>query len=421
MIFTSPGASLSTGGGMKALQFNVNTPKFIAAKALKPFFGHQVFFKGPVKTTKLVEIPEPKLPDQGWVKIKTKYCGFCGSDLNLMLLHDSPTASPFTSFPCIIGHEIVGEIVEKGSKVRGFDTGDRVAVNPGLGCEARGIAQSCRSCVSGRPSNCENMATGNLAPGMFIGINSSLNGGFAPILTAHHSQLFKIPEGLSPESAAMTEPVAVALQTLFDNMPQPGDQTLVIGGGVIGNLVIQSIKALSPESHISVIEPAAHAADLALKVGANEVSPSNNAFTKSSDITGAEAYKPMLGDPVLMGGFNRIYDTVGNSATLNMSMRLLAAFGTLSVVGIGKEVKLDLTPMWLKLQTLKGVYGYGLVTHNGEKRHVFDIALDFMLSGQIDAEVLVTHKFKLGDYLEMIEVNMNKGKYEAIKTLVSFD
>ena len=410
-----------TGGEMKALQFNVNTPKFIAAKALKPLLGYKVFLKGPIKTTKLVEIPEPTLPNHGWVKIKTKYCGFCGSDLNLMLLHDSPTASPFTSFPCVIGHEIVGEIIEKGVNVQGFDTGDMVAVNPGLGCEARGITHQCPSCVSGRPSNCENMAKGDLSPGMFLGINNSLNGGFAPLLTAHHSQLFKIPEGLTPESAAMTEPVAVALQTVFDNLPQPGDQTLVIGGGVIGNLVIQVIRTLCPETLISAIEPAAHAADLAIKLGANEIIPIDKVFIKSSDITGAKAYKPMLGDPVLMGGFNRIYDTVGNTSTLNMSMRVLAAFGTLSVVGIGKEVKLDLTPMWLKLQTLKGVYGYGKVIHEGKKRHVFDIALEFMLSGRVDAEVLVTHKFNLGDYLEMMDVNMNKGKYKAIKTLVSFD
>ena len=82
---------------MKALQFNVNTPKFIAAKSLKPFLGHRVFFKGPVKTTQLVDIPAPQLPTSEWVKIQTIYCGFCGSDLNLMLLHDSPTASPFTS------------------------------------------------------------------------------------------------------------------------------------------------------------------------------------------------------------------------------------------------------------------------------------------------------------------------------------
>ncbi len=405
---------------MKALQFSVNTPKFIAAKALKPFFGNQIFFKGPVKTTEVVEIPEPTLPTPEWVKIKTRYCGFCGSDLNLMLLHDSPTASPFTSFPCIAGHEIVGEVIEKGASTDGFGIGDMVAVNPGLGCEARGLAPLCHSCASGRPSNCENLARGDLMPGMFIGIHRTLNGGFAPFLVAHRSQLFKIPEGLCLEAAAMTEPVAVALQTVFDNMPQPGDHTLVIGAGVIGNLVIQSIKALCPEARISVIEPATHAADLAMKLGADEIIPIKQVFAQSSAITAAEAYKPMLGDPVLMGGFNRIYDTVGNSPTLNMGMRILAAFGTLSVVGIGKEVKLDLTPMWLKLQTIKGVYGYGWVTCDGKRRHVFDIALEFMLAGRITTDGLVTHTFNLEDYMEMIDVNMNKGKHKAIKTLVSF-
>ncbi len=405
---------------MKALQFSVNTPKFIAAKILNTFLGNKVFFKGPVKTTKLVDIPEPNLPTGEWVKIKTIFCGFCGSDLNLMLLHDSPTASPFTSFPCVTGHEIVGEIIEKGPGANGFDVGDIVTVNPGLGCEARGISSLCPSCASGRPSQCENMARGDIQPGMFLGINASLNGGFAPFLVAHKSQLFIIPEALSLEAAVMTEPLSVALATLFNNLPQHSDKTLVIGGGVIGNLMIQSIKALCPGARISVIEPSSHAADLALKLGASDIIPFKEIFAKSSEVTGAAAYKPMLGDPVLMGGFNRIYDTVGNSSTLNMSMRLLAAFGSLSIVGIGKEVKLDLTPMWLKLQTLKGVYGYGMVTYEGQKRHVFNIALEFMLSGKINAEILVTHKFNLEDYMEMIEVNMNKGKHKAVKTLVSF-
>lgn len=405
---------------MKALQFSVNTPKFIAAKSLKPFMGNRVFFKGPVKTTQLVEIPEPQLPTPEWVKIQTIYCGFCGSDLNLMLLHDSPTASPFTSFPCVTGHEVVGKIIATGEKIEGFEVGDIVAVNPGLSCEARGIADKCFSCKSGRASNCENFARGNLQPGMFTGINRTVNGGFAPFMVAHQSQLFRIPAGLSMESAAMTEPLAVALQAVFDNLPTPGDKALVIGGGVIGNLIIQSLHALSPECRISVIEPSSHAADLALKMGAEEIIPWKQVFKRSSDVTGATIYKPMLGSDILMGGFNRIYDTVGNSSTLNMSLRLLAAFGTLSVVGIGKEVKLDLTPLWLKLQTVKGVYGYGLVTHEGEENHVFDIALAFMSAGRIDAEALVTHKFKLEDYLDMIEVNMNKGQHKAVKTLVSF-
>jgi len=122
-----------------------------------------------------------------------------------------------------------------------------------------------------------------------------------------------------------------------------------------------------------------------------------------------------------MGGFNRIYDTVGISSTLNLSMRLLAAMGTLSVVGIGGDVKLDLTPLWLKLQTIKGVYAYGDVEFEGKKQHVFEIAMNLMKNGKIRAEHLVTHKFALEEYEQMIEVNLNKSKNQAMKTVIAFN
>jgi len=406
---------------MKALQFSVNTPKFIAAKTLNAVFGHSVFLKGPAKTIQLVDIPEPELPTSDWVKIKTIYCGFCGSDLNLIFLHDSPTASPFTSFPCIAGHEAVGEIIETGSNVQGFEAGDFVAINPGLGCETRDISPVCRTCGSGKSNSCENVAEGSLPPGMFSGICSGVNGGFAPYMVAHKTQLYKVPDGLSRESAVMTEPVSVALQTLFDNMPRDDDKILVIGGGVIGNLVVQCARALVPNCHISVIEPSPFAADVVRKMGADEIVEAKKAFEDAKRITGARVYKPLLGMDIPMGGFNRVYDTVGNGATLKLSMRLLATQGTLSVVGIGGDVKLDFTPLWLKLQTIKGVYAYGMVEYNGETRHVFEIALELMKQNKIQADTLVTHKFRLEDYREMIRVNMEKGKHQAVKTVVSFN
>ena len=83
---------------------------------------------------KLVDIPEPTLPSPEWVKIKIKLCGVCGSDINLLFLKDSPTASPFTSFPCVPGHEFCGEIVETGKKVDNCKTGDLVTVVPALSC-----------------------------------------------------------------------------------------------------------------------------------------------------------------------------------------------------------------------------------------------------------------------------------------------
>ena len=90
---------------------NVNVPRFAAAKILSTVFGNQVFYRGPVKTVQLAHVPEPKLRTPDWLKIKTLCCGFRGSDLNFILLHDSPSASPSTSFPCVMGHEIVGEIL----------------------------------------------------------------------------------------------------------------------------------------------------------------------------------------------------------------------------------------------------------------------------------------------------------------------
>ncbi len=405
---------------MEALQFNVTVPRFIAAKGLRAVFGNGVFYRGPAKTISPVDIPEPSLIDDDWVKLRTIYCGFCGSDLNLMLLHDSPTASPFTSFPCVPGHEIVAEVIEPGSKVEGFKKGDIVVVNPFLGCEVRRISPPCRSCQSGRLCNCENTAKGTLGPGMFLGINSSVSGGFAPRLVAHKSQLHEVPSTVSLEAAVMIEPLAVAIQAVFDNYPSPGDKILIIGGGVIGNLIIQSVKALVPDCHISAIEPSAFASSLALDVGADQIIPHGDVFRDSATITSGTSYKPMLGMEILMGGFNRIYDTVGNSSTLNLAMRILAAFGTLSVVGIGGETKLDLTPLWLKLQNVKGVYGYGIVEYQGEKRHVFDIGLELIQQGKIEAEKLVTHRFELKNYSDLIRVNLAKGKHKAVKTVMMF-
>ncbi|MBU0995822.1 MAG: alcohol dehydrogenase catalytic domain-containing protein [Proteobacteria bacterium] len=405
---------------MKALQFNVSIPKFILAKSLEPVLGKRVYYNGPFQTVQMVDIDEPALPSPDWVKIKTIFCGFCGSDLNLIMLHDSPSASPFTSMPCVMGHEIVGEIVSAGSQVNHFSPGDRVVVNPILGCETRGIDPVCPSCQNGREGGCENFAEGCLPPGMFIGINSRVPGGFAPFFAAHQSQLYKIPENLGMEAAVLVEPLAVALQTVFDNMPSLNDKVLVVGGGVIGNLIIQSIKALAPSTHVSLVEPSPFAADLARKVGADEIVHPKKVFDETRRITHAKMYDPLMGMAFPVGGFDKVYDTVGNAATLNQSLRVLRAMGTLSIVGIGNPVKLDLTPLWLKLQTVKGVFAYGKVTYEGKDRHVFDIAMEFLAKNKICADMLVTHQFRIEDYREMIEVNLNKGKHKAVKTVMSF-
>ena len=405
---------------MKALQFSVNVPQFAALQVLGRI-SRRFYYSGALSTVGLVDIPEPALPSPQWVKIRTLICGFCGSDLNLILLRDSPMASPFTSFPCTLGHELSGEIVEVGGEVDEVRVGDVVTIAPNLGCRTRGIEPECHACQMGRPGNCENFAEGDLAPGMFAGVCRDIGGGFAPYLVAHKSQLYRLPEGVSHVEGAMIEPLSVAIQAVLDNRPENDDHILIIGGGVMGNMLVQSMRALDIGCTITVAEPSPFHADLVSKAGADHLITDGDIPGHTLALTGARSYKPLLGKNVLMGGFSKVFDVVASSETLDTSLRVLRAGGTLSIVGIGKEVMPDPTTLWLKLQTLKGVYVFGYTNVRGKREHIFEIAIDLARQKKVSLEPMLTHTFRIEDYRQMIDVNLSKAKHRAVKTAVSFE
>lgn len=404
---------------MKALLLNLNALRFAALQILRPVSG-KFCYVGPFSTIRLADIPEPNLPSPEWVKIKTKLCGFCGSDLNLIMMRDSPTAMPFTSFPCVPGHEFCGSVVETGKEVTSVKKGDLVTVVPSLNCDTRGIRPVCRSCAAGIPGNCENFAEGAFAPGMFIGICRDINGAFAETVVAHQSQICRVPAGVSVESAALAEPLAVGFQAVLDNRPDDNDRVLVIGGGVIGAMVIKSMRALDSGCDITVVEPSPFAAEYAMKSGADRT-VSGGILEAAVKIAGGRAYKPVLGERIVMGGFDKIFDAVGHQNTLNLSLRALATGGTLSVIGIGKEVKLDLTPLWLKLQTIRGCYGYRLNDVPGGRKQAFEMVLELIAEKKVSVDDMITHTFRLEEYRKMIEVNLSKTRNKALKTAVSFE
>jgi (R,R)-butanediol dehydrogenase/meso-butanediol dehydrogenase/diacetyl reductase len=404
---------------MKALLLNLDPLRFAVHQVLRPISA-KFCYTGPFSTLRLADIPEPELPSPEWVKIKIRLCGVCGSDINLIFMKDSPTAMPFTSFPCVPGHELCGDVVETGRDVRNCKNGDLVTVTPALSCETRGIRPLCRSCAAGIPGNCENFAEGAFAPGMFIGICRDVNGGFAEYVVAHKSQICRVPSGVSPESAALTEPLAVGLQAVIDNTPGGGDRVLVIGGGVIGAMVVKSLRALTPGCHITVAEPSKFAAAYAMESGADRVI-GGGLIDAAVEIAGGRAYKPLLRERIVRGGFDRVFDTVGHRDTVNPALRVLATNGTLSLIGIGKEMKIDLTPLWLKLQTVRGCYAYRYNTVKGVRKQAFETALDLVAKKKVRVHDMLTHRFKLADYRDMIEVNLHKDANRAMKTAVSFE
>lgn len=104
---------------MQSLVFELGIPKYLLAKATGRYYG------GIFSPLKLRELPEPQLTKPHWAKIKTTYGGICGSDLGVILLKLSPALTPFSSFPTVLGHEIVGRIVEIKAPESDLKIGER--------------------------------------------------------------------------------------------------------------------------------------------------------------------------------------------------------------------------------------------------------------------------------------------------------
>jgi len=336
--------------------------------------------------------------------------------LSIIRCHQSRTLQFVSSSPFVMGHEVCGEIVEKGKAVRGFEEGDRVTVMPHLACAARGIEPPCRLCASGRPQLCENFTVG-LDPGIHVGVSAAAAGFISEAGVAHVSGLYKVPEGVSDENAMLVEPFATCLHMVILNRLQGDETVMVIGCGMMGLGTIAALKALHPGCRILAVEIDPFHSEIARDMGADEViAPGHKEFYRRiADLTGAKMYTPLMAKPILIGGVDRVFDTVGSTRTIDDSLRILSNGGWFNLLGIGMPGKIDWTPVWLKELTIKGIYCYQEEEWREESIHDFELALRLIAEGKVDLSHLVTHRFRLEQWQDALRVTLEKGKHKAIK------
>ncbi len=400
---------------MKALSFEYSIPKYLLTGALVRRRPKVLFSR--VAPVRVREVPDPVLPGPEWALLRPRLATLCGSDMSIITCHESLTLQPFASYPFVLGHEVCGELTVLGESVEGFGEGDRVTVMPMLSCRQRGIDPPCRMCEQGRFQLCENFTEGALAPGMFAGSNADCPGFISETGMAHAAQLHRVPEGVSDENAALTEPFATALHMVI-NAPLKGNETvLVFGCGVMGLCTVAAVKALHPKCRLLAAEIDPFHSEMAREMGVEEVvRPGGKEFYRRlAELTGAKMYTPLLAKPLLIGGVDVVFDAVGSTDTLEASLRTLANGGYYAMLGIGNPGKIDWTPVWLKELTLQGIYGYQDEDWRGERLHDFGLALRLFESGQVDLSRLITHRFRLDQWREAIRVAMNKGANRAIK------
>ena len=303
-------------------------------------------------SVELRELPDPQ-PGRGQVLLRVRAVGVCGSDLHQW---HGPVGWA-VNYPVVLGHEFAGEIAAIGPDVMGWQVGDRVT------CEtAAEICGVCEYCRTGNYNVCPQRR----------GFGYGVHGAMATYVVARQGLLHRIPEGVSFEEAALTEPASVAFNAIVEKShPRPGDLIVIIGPGPIGLMALQVARLFSP-LHLVMIGLARDEArlELAQRLGADRII--------IADREDAVQAVRQLGDGL---GAHLVVDAVGISETLRQSLELVRPNGQITKIGWGRApVGFSLDPLIAKAATLQGSYSHTWPT--------WERVLQLMARGSLNARVI---------------------------------
>ncbi len=409
---------------MKALVFHKSILRYATLKLIGPRV--RSLYTSRVVPLTLRDIPEPELPTQQWLRIKPRLTGICGSDLATICAKGSPYLAPVTSMPFVMGHETVGVVSQMGSEVENISVGDRVVLQPALGCTVRGIEPACDACQNGHDALCRNVTRGDISSGIQTGYCRDTGGGCGESLVAHQSQVYRVPDELEDRSAVLIEPFACALHGALRASPQPDQTVLVIGCGSVGLLTIAALRATGCRSRIFAVAKYDHQRQFALAMGADELLDARGSvasrYQNWANALGAEVLKPELGNPMVIGGADVTYDCVASSSTMDDGLRFTQSGGTFVLVGMpGIPRGVDFTTMWYKELTLRAAYAYGHEQYENEKHDTFDMAIEIMKTWGGKLSQLVSAPFALSDYHAAFRSALNTGQSRVVKTVFAIE
>lgn len=299
------------------------------------------------------DITKPKIEtDEVLVKVKT--CAICGSDVHGMHGNTGRRIPPI-----IMGHEAAGIIEEIGDKVNNYRKGDRVTFDSTIYC---GSCYYCRLC---KMNLCENRRVFGVSCNEY-----RKNGAFAEYIAVPQHILYRLPNDVSFENAALIEPLSIALHALNRTSIKLNDTVIVVGTGMIGLLIIQLLK-ISGCGRIIAIDIDKFKLETALQLGAT------NAL-KSNEVDVNKEILKLTNDV----GADISFEVVGIPKTIKFATECLKKGGFLTLVGnLSPEVQMPLQFLVTREINVKGSCASA-----GE----YDICLDMIARKVINLDVLIS-------------------------------
>lgn len=300
------------------------------------------------------------------VKVNVKYCGVCGTDIHI---YEGEGGSMTVVPPLTIGHEFSGIVREVGKNVKSVKVGDRVSVDPNDACG------ECYFCRNAQAHFCKNI----------VGIGTTYPGGFAEYVTVREKQVFKIPDSLSYEAAALVEPVSCCLHGIDLCEIKAGQTVLVIGAGPIGLLMLQLAK-MSGAGKIFVSEIVPEKRQLALKYGANIViDPS------SEDVEAILRANTENVDCVI--------ECVGSTKTIEQAIQFAGMKSTVMMFGLTAPTACaSVKPYQIFQKEIR-------LTSSYINPYTFDRAIEILALGKVKVDDIITDIVPLKEINKVFEDN----------------
>jgi L-iditol 2-dehydrogenase len=322
----------------------------------------------------LREWPRPAA-GPGELVLRVRGCGLCGSDIAKIT---GRSAKP----PAVLGHEVVGEVVEIGLGVSRFTGGERLVVAHHVPCFA------CHYCRRGSPSMCRAFKRVNLDPG-----------GFAQFLrvpapnVAHAA--FRIPAGLSDETASFTEPLACCLRAVKRCGLLAGDTALVVGLGSIGCLLVQLLRLQGVTVFATDLRPDRRL--LGRKAGALVLDRDLELEAELRGVTDGR-------------GADLVIVTAGGPAALPWAAGRIRDGGAIHYFagGAGESLPLPLDTLYHRELSLGATYS----SSPADLAEAFEL----LTARAVSVEGLITHRLPLSRLGEGIELMR---RHEAVKVYVT--
>jgi threonine 3-dehydrogenase len=292
--------------------------------------------------------------------IRVRKTGICGTDLHIFNWDE--WAQKTIAVPLVIGHECVGEVVEVGSAVAGFEKGDRVAAEGHITCG------HCRNCRAGKRHLCRNT----------LGLGVQRPGCFAEYLSLPASNAFKLSSDISDDIGAFLDPLGNAVHTAL-SFDVVGEDVLITGAGPIGIMAVAVARHVGAR-HVVITDVNDYRLGLAKAMGA----------TRAVNVK-QTSLREVMAELSMTEGFDVGMEMSGNVDAFRSMLDIMNYGGRIAFLGVPpKEFAIDWNQIIFKGLHIKGIYG----------REMFETwyKMSTMLQSGLDVSGVLTHRFAARDF-----------------------